>query len=97
MVDLDAVRDLLVALEFTPREDRLAELEEVAVATGGTGGTVNLPKSDAAYWPVISSIEVFGVFAMAEDPGNLPSNWLRVARNILEAEERDNATTARVA
>lgn len=94
MVDLDAVRDLLVALEFTPREDRLAELEEVAVATGGT---VNLPKSDAAYWPVISSIEVFGVFAMAEDPGNLPSNWLRVARNILEAEERDNATTARVA
>ncbi len=80
MVDLDAVRELLVALEFTPREERLAALERTAI---DTGGTVNLPKP--GYRPVIASIEVFEVFAMAEDPAALPANWTRVARNILEA------------
>lgn len=50
-------------------------------------GRWDLPHEGCGYNPVIKSIEVFGVHAMASEVEELPKNWLIAAENILSLEE----------
>jgi hypothetical protein len=84
-IDLDEIAVLLADLEMTPQAKRIDILKS-AVINGG--GRCDLPSSvPGVYEPVLMSVQVFGVYAMAEDLDELARNWMRGARNILEAAE----------
>jgi len=81
------IRALLAELEMTPQARRMDALKEAVIEAGGR---CDLP-SDApgAYNPALLSVQVFGIYAMAETLDELARNWMRAARNMLEAA--DNA------
>ena len=84
---LDQVRAFVAALEDAPPADRLGMLECAAIEAGGV---CHLPKEapaegGVAFRPVIASIEVHGIFAMSDVAEEIPDNWLRIARKVLDA------------
>lgn len=84
-IDLSQIVDLLDDLKVAQPENRLEVLKRAVIAHGGRW---DLP-SDAfgLYQPVLISLQVFGVHAMADNLDELPRNWMRAAENILEGAD----------
>jgi hypothetical protein len=79
-----AVSRLMAALATTPPDERLPALKRAVLAHGGRW---DLPSElTGTYRPALVSLQVFGVHAMAASLDELPRNWMRAARNVLEAE-----------
>lgn len=84
-IDIDQIADLIADLEITPIEEQL----EVLITTAhASGGRCDLPSAKRGiYDPILVSIQVFGVYAMADTLEELPRNWARTAANILDAAQ----------
>ncbi|RYH04105.1 hypothetical protein EU805_01665 [Salipiger sp. IMCC34102] len=75
--------DEVAELELIPNEGKLEHLKNRVI---NTGGTWDLPSADGeTYQPLICSIQLHGIYAMAERLDELPKNWRRAALNVLEA------------
>ena len=87
-VQFARVAELLAELERFDADQRLEALRKAALHCGGRA---DLPAHDATiYDPLVKSIEVFGVYAMAEELDELACNWMRAASNIMDAERSAN-------
>ena len=89
-IDLGRIERALNTLNETPPELRRAKLTEMALLNGGRWDFPSATKmSDGTpiYDPLIKSIEVFGVFAMAEDLEEIAKNWMIAAQNILHGDD----------
>lgn len=61
-------------------------LERIKARVIETGGTWDLPAKDpATYDPLLKTIQLHGIFAMAERLDELAKNWLKAARTTLDA------------
>ncbi|HCP80319.1 MAG TPA: hypothetical protein DIT67_01550 [Octadecabacter sp.] len=86
-LDLDRIRWLVDALDSAAETDMLEALKGAVI---GYGGRWDLPSERVGdYQPCIMSVQVFGVYAMAEVLEELPDNWIRAARNVLTADNPD--------
>jgi len=75
------LKGLLARTREAPAERRLAILKQAVVEHSGCW---DLPSDvPGIYQPVLMSIQIFGVYAMAESLEQLPGNWMRAAGNIL--------------
>jgi len=91
-IDLDRLQALADRVETAGPADALRLLRRAVLDHGGRW---DLPgETPGTYEPAIVSVQVFGVFGMAEDIEALPTNWCRAARNILAAADSDERTTA---
>lgn len=82
-LDLDRIAGAVDQLEQSVPARKLTVLRYLATHNGGR---FDLPSAAGGYDPIIKSVELFGVYAMAEDAEELPKNWIKAARNILQAE-----------
>ncbi|RBW63039.1 hypothetical protein [Ruegeria sp. A3M17] len=89
-LDIKRIVVAVEQLELTAPARKLPVLKYLAMHNGGRW---DLPSANGDYEPLIKSIELFGVYAMAEDVEELPQNWLKAAYNILMANEAEEATT----
>jgi hypothetical protein len=81
---LGALTDALTGLSAAQRLDALKQ------AVIRNGGRWDLPSElPGIYRPALVSLQVFGVYAMAETLEELPRNWMRAARNVLAARENE--------
>ena len=72
----------LAELELTPADERLEHLKARVLDTGGTW---DLPSADGTtYRPLIMTIQLHGIYAMAERLDELAKNWMRAARNTID-------------
>jgi hypothetical protein len=79
--DCSCLDSLLARVEAAPAEMRLAILKQAVV---GHGGSWDLPSdTPGIYEPALMSIQVFGVFAAADNLEELAINWMRAAGNTL--------------
>ena len=88
MIDCNKIEMLaraVAAIEAEDADRRLHKLYAIALANGGRWDMPEPGADGGDYDPLLKSIEVFGVYAMAEDVDDLPKNWMICARNILEA------------
>ncbi|KPU84206.1 hypothetical protein JI58_04265 [Marinosulfonomonas sp. PRT-SC04] len=84
-IDIDLIAALVADLELTPIEERLETLKSAVITSGGRW---DLPSAKrGVYEPFLMSIQVFGVYAMADSLEELPRNWVRLAANILDAAQ----------
>ncbi|OWV40410.1 hypothetical protein [Mameliella alba] len=67
-------------LDQVSPEARLLQLRNLCV----NNGLWCAPEDARDYRPVLYEVQLFGVPALAETPEELPANWLRAARRILE-------------
>ena len=73
----------IATLELIRPGSRLAHIETRVIETGGTW---DLPAAGPAiYDPLIKSIQLHGIFAMSDKIDDLAKNWLKAARNTLNA------------
>jgi hypothetical protein len=73
----------IATLELIRPGSRLAHLRTRVIETGGTW---DLPAADpATYDPLLKSIQLHGIFAMSDKIDELAKNWLKAARNTLDA------------
>ena len=81
-LDLDRIAALAEDVEALPPAEGLEVMRKAVLSHGGRW---DLPGDrPGVYEPAIVSLQVHGVFAMAEDIEALPTNWCRAARNTLE-------------
>lgn len=96
-LDISRIAGAVDALERMEPEARVLALKNLA---DNNGGRLDLPSEargpDGApiYDPLIKSVEVFGVYAMADKLDELPKNWMLAARNILSAADDEDAEVA---
>lgn len=84
-LNLDRIRWAHDMMKFTPVSDRLGLLKYMIMSNGGRW---DLPsRKPGVYQPLIMSVQLFGVHAMAEELDELPKNWMQVAENILGATD----------
>ncbi|MCA0905156.1 hypothetical protein LCM27_01955 [Ruegeria marisrubri] len=83
-LDIPSIKLVVEALEQCHPSRKLVALQHIA---NHNGGRLDVPSVNGQYVPLISSIELFGVYAMAEDVEDLPKNWIKAATNILQADE----------
>ncbi|SMX27263.1 hypothetical protein TRP8649_01366 [Pelagimonas phthalicica] len=89
-LNLSVIRDAVGLIEAVSVDGQLLALKNLAQNNGGRWDLPSVwpgPDGQPFYSPLLSSIEVAGVYAMAEAVEELPQNWLRAARNILNAAE----------
>lgn len=85
--DTEALDALVKAVAGLPTEWRLDVLRQAVIRHGGRW---DLPSElPGIYRPVLVSMQVFGVHAMAETLEELPENWMRAARNVLGARQTE--------
>ena len=92
-IDFTKLYTVVVLLERVSDDGKLAALKNVA---DSNMGRYDLPSAAAKngkpiYDPILKTIEVCGVHAMAEDIADLPMNWIRAATNILVAQAPEDA------
>ncbi|AVO37364.1 hypothetical protein [Pukyongiella litopenaei] len=96
-IELARIAAAIELLKRVNPERRLARLRKLIL---NNGGRWDLPSEargrDGApiYNPLLISVELFGVYAMADDVDELAKNWMRCARNILDAAGDDRAEVA---
>lgn len=84
-MDIAQIAALVADLELTPIEKRLEVLKSAVITSGGRW---DLPSAkQGVYEPILMSIQVYGVYAMADTLDELPRNWVRLAANILDAAQ----------
>lgn len=84
-IDIDMITTLVADLKTAPIEKRLEVLKSAVITSGGRW---DLPSAkQGVYAPLLMSIQVFGVYAMAENLEELPRNWMQLAANILDANQ----------
>lgn len=84
-MDIAQIAALVVDLELTAIEKRLDVLKSAVITSGGRW---DLPSAkQGAYDPFLMSIQVFGVYAMADNLEELPRNWMRLSVDILDAAQ----------
>ena len=84
-LDIAQIAALVADLEITPIEERLEVLKTAVIASGGRW---DLPSAkQGVYDPILMSIQVFGVYAMADTLEELQRNWVKTASNILDAAQ----------
>lgn len=85
LVDFPRLRDAHDLLSRVSAEARLIQLRNLVINNGGIWTVPDIP-GNSKRQPVLYEAGLFGVPAIAEDPADLPKNWLRAARNVLAAE-----------
>lgn len=81
-IDTARIRPALDLLAQIADGTRLLQLKNLALNNGGVWG---VPDNPADFNPALFEVQLFGVSAFADDPAMLPDNWMRAARNILDA------------
>ncbi|KHQ51229.1 hypothetical protein [Mameliella alba] len=79
-IDHNRIAAAIELLAQVSPEARLLQLRNLCV----NNGLWCVPEDARDYAPVLFEVQLFGVPAVAETPGELPTNWLRAARRILE-------------
>lgn len=76
-------------VEALPEDKQLKALKAVVLETGGRW---DLPSARAGiYQPMLVSLQVYGIPAMAENTDELVGNWIAAATNVLEAADTEKA------
>ena len=95
-IDVSRIERAIKTLSETAPELRRAKLIEMALQNGGKWDLPSAGKradGTPIYDPLIKSIEVFGVYAMAEDLEEIAKNWMIAANNIVHGDD-DQAEVA---
>ncbi|MEM7734042.1 MAG: hypothetical protein AAF280_14840 [Pseudomonadota bacterium] len=93
MMDALHVGRLRGVIEILEKLDPSARLEALKKLITNNGGTWDLPSQkigadgNPIYMPALMSLNLFGVYAMAEVLEELPRNWMKAAQNILDANK----------
>jgi hypothetical protein len=85
-LDISRIAAAVQLLETTKPGDRFDALRDLALSNGGRcdlPGEARGDDGDPLYDPILKSIEVFGIYAMADTIDELPQNWMLCARNVL--------------
>lgn len=93
-LDIGRIAAAVDALERVDPEARLLALKNLSDNNCGRMDIPAMTDGALIYNPLIKSVEVFGVYAMADDLDELPKNWILAARNILSAIGDDRAEVA---
>lgn len=80
-LDLPRIRFAIHELEHCEPDARLLMLKNFCV----NNGIWAIPETPTTRHPVLFEVQLFGVPAMATDHGSLAKNWIKAARNILQA------------
>lgn len=86
-IDVATLRGAVDLLEQVDPDARLSALENLAI----NNGTWSVPEDPRGYHPVIFEIQILGVPALSDTAEQLPANWLKAARNILNAAATEAA------
>ncbi len=83
------LKGLVIGVEQLEQAHPARKLDTLRYLALHNGGRLDLPSAAGDYDPLIKSVELFGVYAMAEVTEELPKNWVKAATNILLADECD--------
>lgn len=82
LIDIQRISAALELLCQISADTRLLQLKNLCINNAGIWAVPENPKD---YSPVLYEIQLFGVPAIAGDPAELPHNWCKAARSMLEA------------
>ncbi|WP_300067805.1 hypothetical protein [uncultured Ruegeria sp.] len=85
------IKRIIVAIEQLEQTVPAHKLTVLLYLAMRNAGRWDLPSEDGDYDPLIKSIELFGVYAMAEEADELAKNWVKAAHNILMDDESEQA------
>lgn len=82
-IDLPRLQSALDLLQRCSHEGRLLQLKNLVL---NNGGIWTVPEAPCGYTPVLYEAQLFGVPAFADRDQDLPVNWMRAARNLLDRQ-----------
>ncbi len=87
-IDVSRLEAAIELLEGISGAAQLLALKNLIINNNGRWdlpSAAKRPDGKPVYDPALVSVELFGVYAMSDEADELPTNWLRAARNILDA------------
>ena len=82
-INRDQIRFVLDILGAVSTDALFGRFERLCLDNGGRW---DVPKNASAYRPYHYETTLFGVSVAANNPADLPINWMRAARRILEEQ-----------